>query len=131
MTSPNWRPCNYFSQKCICFLLSLVTAFTNKFSFENLKNVFIEDAYNDDNIIIKILIDTSETFRVIYGLNEAITQLLITFVRWQIQAVEACMGPGVAIGIAPFFNSERLRSIASIQLFESIHGYPRRACHKL
>ena len=92
----------------------------------------------------------SETFRlpIIYIYNQLTTkrlkayhaldresqlllQALIILIRRQIQPIKARMAPRQPTRIAALLDREPARSIAALQILESVHGHARRARGKL
>lgn len=76
-----------------------------------------KDAYNESVSIWPSAVSVSHPCKKLYG-----TSILF---------YSPCMSPWIIVRCTPFLNSEQLRSIATVQLFKSIHGHPRRSRDKL
>ena len=76
-----------------------------------------------DNVTEGSLVNAGEALRIINGLYQPITELLVAFVRRQVQTVETCMSTWVTVGCSPLLNGERLRTVASVKFLETIHWH--------
>ena len=90
----------------------------------------ITDNIEKGNIVEK-LIDPRKAFGIVDGFYQTVAQLLITFVRRQIQAIETGVCPWVIVRVPPFLDGKGLRPVGPVQLFEAIHWYPRSTRDKL
>lgn len=71
------------------------------------------------------LVHSRESFGAFDCSDQAIPELLVAFVGRQVQSVEAGVSAWKAVSVAPFLYGERLRTITSVEFFETIHWYPR------
>lgn len=86
----------------------------------------------EESAIIEIgLIYPRKALGAFNGPHQPVSQLLVAFVGWQVQPIEAGVCSRKVVGVAPLFNGEKLRPVAAIQLFETIHGHTRGSCDKL
>ena len=77
---------------------------------------------------VQVSVDSREAFRSLNGPDEALSELLVALVGRQVEPVEAGVGPGVAVGVAPLLDGEQLGTVAAVQLLEAVHrhaGCPR------
>ena len=63
--------------------------------------------------------------------DEPLPELLVALIGREVEPVEAGVGPGVAVGVAPLLDGEELGAVAAVQLLEAVHRHARRTRHKL
>ena len=80
---------------------------------------------------VQVSVDSREAFRSLNGPDETLSELLVALVGRQVEPVEAGVGPGVAVGVAPLLDGEQLGPVAAVQLLEAVHRHARCPRHEL
>lgn len=84
---------------------------------------FSFSSHYGDDVREGSLVNAGEALRIINGLYQPITELLVAFVRRQVQTVETCVSTWVTVGCSPLLNGKRLRTVASVKFLETIHWH--------